>query len=177
MSTRCQIGIYEKDFSEKTKADAVKLSKAIQNKAEVLLYRHSDGYPGAIGEGDEGKDGVIPDILPFVRAFVEKRGYEVEYLGACLTAYLKYWHCGEKSNNKLDNYNVIINGFKVFTLDHGICKYIHLDIAYFYAITPTCIKVYKKSGGWDNEPFVFTEIESHEIGVEPYKSVGIQVRI
>lgn len=164
MSTRCQIAIYEKDFS-----DGENLSDVIKDGWKTLLYRHSDGYPGMIG--DKGSSGVIPDILPFVEEFVKVRGYDVEYLGACLIAYLKYWHCGRKNIDKKDKYyskngHVIINGFEIDPLYYGISNNVHFDIKYFYAIMPTYIKVYEKSGGWREAPYIFKEIESHVIGSE-----------
>jgi len=48
MSTRCQIGVYDR------KEDDVKDFVA-------LIYRHCDGYPG---EEDEPKSGVLADITP-----------------------------------------------------------------------------------------------------------------
>jgi len=59
MSTRCQIAVYESDKD-------VKSSKSIREKAEVFLYRHSDGYPGSLKKDDIG---VVPDILPFLQEF------------------------------------------------------------------------------------------------------------
>lgn len=159
MSTRCQIGIYEED---------VYGDSGIREKWEVLLYRHSDGYPGMINEKEDvSESGVIPDILPFVREFMKKRGYDVEYMGACLMAYLKYWHCGEKAVNKDDKYYradrfISVNGFEVDPVCHGVSNNFHGDIEFFYAITPIGIRVYET--GWNSkDEITFKEIEFHSI--------------
>jgi hypothetical protein len=150
MSTRCQIGIYEED---------VYGDEDILNKWEVLLYRHSDGYPGVLAGGDKkGKIGVVPDILPFLKEFMKKRGYDVEYMGACLMAYMKHWHCGEKREHVARD--ISINGFECDPCCHGISKGFHGDIEYFYAIMPNGLRIYKVSG---DEDFKFEQIESHDI--------------
>ena len=159
MSTRSQIGIYAED---------VYGDKDILEKWEVLLYRHSDGYPGIISEKEDvSESGVIPDILPFVREFMKKRGFDTEHLGACLIAYLKFWHCGGKIVNKKDKYYsadrfIKVNGYETDPLCHGISKGFHGDIEYFYAITPTGIRVYKVSDDAKGD-MTFEPIESHNI--------------
>lgn len=86
MSTRCQIGFYENDKEELENWD-------------VLLYRHSDGYP-------EDDCGVVATILPILQDFQENRGLsDTEYAGAWVCARLK------------DNY-----------LNIGISKDFHWDI-------------------------------------------------
>ena len=168
MSTRCQIGIYRNDRD-------IKDDKSIMKKSVVLLYRHSDGYPGIIGKGKNGKMGVIPDILLFINEFIKVRGYDIEYMGACLIAYLKYWHCGRKAiDRKVTYYRpgeyMELNGFEISPLGHGISDNFHWDIAYYYAITPSAITVYKvnvgeKQGknGIEELEFKFDKIESHSI--------------
>ena len=43
--------------------------------SDVLIYRHSDGYPGSI---EKREIGVIPDIMQFCLAFIAKRGFDYE---------------------------------------------------------------------------------------------------
>lgn len=65
MSTRCQIGLYEKPGQPLKKPSA-------------LIYRHWDGYP----------QGVLPEILPYCVRFEKYRGVaDTEYLAARLL-----WH-------------------------------------------------------------------------------------
>jgi len=60
MSTRSQIGFYEKGEEDLTKWEA-------------LLYRHCDGYPS----------GMLPELQPFLAAFAEERGLDdTEYAAA-----------------------------------------------------------------------------------------------
>lgn len=66
MSTRCQIGLYQ--------AKPKKL-----NKPEVLLYKHSDGYP-------EGTLGALKDFCVFWKG--TKGLNNTEYAGARLIQYL-----------------------------------------------------------------------------------------
>ena len=142
MSTRCQIGIYEADSNISTDVD-------ITTNWQVLLYRHSDGYP----------DGVVSDVLPFLKEFIKKRGYDIEYMGACLIAYLKHWHCGQKVTDRAYREGHIkVNDFECDPLCHGISKDFHSDIEYFYAITPSNLIVFECSGA--NE---FKEIERYSI--------------
>ena len=155
MSTRCQIGVYESD-------DDVKANMDVRARTGgVLLYRHSDGYPGSI-EKDE--IGVVPDILPFIKAFHKVRGHDVAYLRACLMAYLKQFHCGDKvvDNEYLKSHAVEVNGIVIDALSHGIDNQFHLDIEYYYAITPTRLIVYRVKGGWDDK-HVFKKIEEHSL--------------
>lgn len=144
MSTRCQIAIFDQDISDKLTD-----TKFLLRDWAVLLYRHSDGYP----------EGIIPDIKPFVQEFIDKRGHDAEYLGACLIAYLKHWHCGESNKQQQakleaaltslqpsindiqskinDPHTINVNDFSIDVFCHGISKKIHLDIEYFYAIDET----------------------------------------
>ena len=153
MSTRCQIGVYESDDDVKTGIDVRARTGG------VLLYRHSDGYPGSI-EKDE--IGVVPDILPFIKEFHKVRGHDVEYLRACLMAYLKQYHCGDKviDNDYLKSSAINVNGIVIDALSHGIGKEFYGDIAYYYAITPTRLIVYRVV---DNEDVCerFEKIQEH----------------
>lgn len=66
MSTRCQIGVYNK------KEDKFEDFQA-------LIYRHADGYPSE----------VLPEIEKFLKDWKERRGIEdAEYCGARLLQYL-----------------------------------------------------------------------------------------
>lgn len=146
MSTRCQIGIYDKE---------IKSDKELKKDWQVLLYRHSDGYPGKIGEGKEGDIGVVPDIMPFVREFQKVRGDDPEYMGACLVTYLKQFHCGHKMEIHSE---LTVNGISMDYLCAGISKDFHGDIEYYYAITPKEVKVYEV-----NSDDKFILIETHVI--------------
>jgi len=135
MSTRCQIGIYES-------------KKAKIKDFESLLYQHCDGYPGT----EDGKEnGVLPNIMPFLKDFAINRGLDdTEYLSARLMQYL----C-----NKTDGTTKAINK-KIGTnpdsipkyLSFGICKVFHCDIAYFYKISPECLQVYRPNNKWWDDP-------------------------
>jgi hypothetical protein len=118
MSTRCQIGIYDE-------------KETPLNKPNVLLYKHSDGYP----------EGVIPIIQPFLEDFSKKRGMDdVEYCSAWLL------HALIQSHGRTDY------------LGHGICgdRTFHGDIEYYYRIQPSEILVYKVRGSDDNWPLIDT---------------------
>lgn len=72
-------------------------------------------------------DGVLPELLPIVRDFHKNRGLsDAEYAGAWLVAKWK------------DDY-----------LNIGISKGFHSDIEYFYAVSPTSVKVYE-ANMWDS---------------------------
>lgn len=154
MSTRCQIGIYEAGEKD-------------LKKSAVLLYRHSDGYPGNLKKGEYG---VLTVIMPFLNHFMKVRGWDTEYLGARLIQYLT-----NESDGLLDLINKK-HGFsddrdeseKRFggTTGYGICQpgEFHGDIEYFYAIFPNKVVVYSTSGNtpatWAKEQTVkFGEVE------------------
>jgi hypothetical protein len=70
MSTRCQIGFYEKGEKDLSKFKA-------------LIYRHCDGYP-------EDKGGVVATVVPILEDFNKNRGLDdIEYASAWLVAKLK----------------------------------------------------------------------------------------
>ena len=150
MSTRCQIGIYEKDEDVSTDAGIIE-------NASVFLYRHSDGYPGSTKKDDIG---VVPDILPFIKEFKAIRGHDVEYMNACLMAYLKQWHCGEKMSDTCDSNHMVlsVNDIHISSLSHGVNTVLHCDIEYFYAITPSKLIVYKVNG-W-GKSYKFRKVKS-----------------
>uniref|UniRef100_A0A6M3JEG2 Uncharacterized protein n=1 Tax=viral metagenome TaxID=1070528 RepID=A0A6M3JEG2_9ZZZZ len=126
MSTRCQIGFYNK------KEDNIKDFQA-------LIYRHSDGYP----------EGVIPDIEPFLKWWAKGRGLgDVEYVSARLLQYLcnQYDEDGKAFAKEMRSKNIPISKTteELFTgtLGHGICRGFHWDIEYFYKIYPNAIEIY-----------------------------------
>jgi len=65
MSTRCQIAFYDR---------RPRGEKSIMEKWEALVYRHSDGYP----------EGVMPELVPFLRRWMKVRGWDLEYCAARL---------------------------------------------------------------------------------------------
>lgn len=142
MSTRCQLAIY------KNSTDPVE-----KPANGVFLYRHSDGYP----------DGVVPDILEFLRSFEASRGIsDSAYASARLMAYMvKIYDEG---------------GVEKFggTLGHGIDIWIHSDIEYFYHISPIELKVLRvthRKDTFDQEPSRKWEL------VESYPLRGIKKEV
>jgi len=128
MSTRCQIGIYEDKDAK------------LEN-WEVLLYKHSDGYPG---KEDGSKHGILPDIIPFLKRFDGKRGIgDVEYCGARLMHHLIEQHI-EKAKEMAEKFDHVPRNGKDF-MGYGICKQLSEDISYFYKIYPSGIDVYEVS--------------------------------
>ncbi len=53
--------------------------------SKPMLYRHCDGYPGA---ADGATYGVLADIVPFLVAFRERRGWDPEYMLARMAQHL-----------------------------------------------------------------------------------------
>lgn len=133
MSTRCQIGFYKSK------------EKKLQD-FEVLIYRHSDGYPGKVDkDGKEIDYGVLADILPFLKWWKKARGLsDLEYVSARLLQYLcnKYDKQSKKICREIKS---TYDGNEQFTgiLGHGICKEFHWDIEYFYKIYPDAIEIYE----------------------------------
>lgn len=118
MSTRCQIGVCE--------------TEAKLLKPAVLLYRHSDGYPGDLDTGDYG---VLVDLVPILRMFAERRGLsDIEYLGAWLIHGLIELHI-ERSKGYARQFNFVCADGKD-CLGYGISADFHGDIEYYYAIIP-----------------------------------------
>lgn len=145
MSTRCQIGIYRSEDQD------------IKN-PDVLLYRHSDGYPGKV---DGSEYGVLTDLVPFLKKFQEARGLsDIEYCGAWLIHHLIDLHV-EHTKEFLKEFKMAslpLDG-KDF-LGHGICKEFHWDIDYLYKITPTKLEVYEVHGVDEQ---IFEKIETIEL--------------
>jgi hypothetical protein len=126
MSTRSQIGFYEKE--PKTGKDLKKF--------EALLYRHSDGYPS----------GMLPEIIPFLKWWKSGRGLrDTEYVAARLLQWLCQEYDGavtriEKEIGRPAPYG---NRDYTGTLGYGISRGFHGDIDWFYAVYPDAVKVYK----------------------------------
>ena len=119
MSTRCNIGVYE---NKEDKLDDF----------YALLYRHSDGYP----------EGVLPEIVPFLKWWDQQRGIgDTEYCGARLLQYL----CNQSDGGPAIKTAELLNKNTDYTgiYGYGICKYIHWDIEYFYKIYPKAVEVYE----------------------------------
>ena len=149
MSTRCQIAVFEGSIKDK-----LENQDFLAKDWRVLLYRHSDGYP----------EGVLPDILPFIKEFDRVRGHDTEYLGACLCAYLKYWHCGE-AQKQYPHHNLKINGFEISVLSAGISKAIHWDIEFFYAIDKDNLYIFDVTLTKE-DTMLFKLLSSHKITEE-----------
>jgi hypothetical protein len=130
MSTRCQIGFYEQDNDNLLKPAA-------------LLYRHSDGYPGTVSGS---KYGVLPDLIPFLKAFHKRRGLDdTEYAAAWTMHHLIDHHVKlikELRANAESNKDYFPEDGKDF-LGHGICKDFHGDIEYYYAVQGTTVNVFE----------------------------------
>jgi hypothetical protein len=121
MSTRCQIGIYE-TADKKT------------NEYDVLLYKHTDGYP----------EGVIPILEPIVKRFAKDRGIsDTEYAAAWILYEFMEEHVKYNIEASKEYKHKPSDG-KDF-LSHGICgnKQLHGDIEYFYAVYPDRIEAHK----------------------------------
>lgn len=111
MSTRCQIGFMsEEDTNPK--------------KPQILIYRHSDGYP----------DGIKPAMGEFFPKFLRERGAgDTEYMGAQFLAYMisehQNWAKSLDTPRSIDTW---------MFLGYGICgdKKFHGDIEYYYSIRP-----------------------------------------
>lgn len=138
MSTRSQIGFYDKEPTQKT-----------LKKFEALIYRHSDGHPSA----------VLPEIILFLKWWGSERGIsDTEYCSARLLQWLcnQYDDYSIKFLKKLNPPQHLSNDLSAGytgTLGYGICKNFHGDIEYYYAIYPSKMQVYsvgfdKPSEGW-----------------------------
>lgn len=135
MSTRAHIAFYENPNQSLSEFTA-------------LLYRHSDGYPGTV---DGSEYGVLPELVPFLKEFDQKRGlFDEEYAAARTLQYL---------TNLYDKDTVeMLQQFPnqppyIGCLGYGICSSIHWDIVYFYAVYGTGqLRVYEYSPSDIDEP-------------------------
>ena len=106
MSTRCQIGFYDR------------LSTDVLVPPDILLYRHSDGYPN-------GAHGVVATLMPIIWDFLRKRGFwDMQYLAAYVVAQF----LGEEHL-----------GIGICTTTEGL----HGDIEYYYAVYTDHMRVYR----------------------------------
>lgn len=139
MSTRSQLAIYESETSP------------VQNPADgVFLYRHSDGYP----------ESVIPDVLPFLRWFNEKRGIsDTSYCAARLMAHLI--KLGDTHTAEFLGGIGKTSGNFGETTGFGIDTTIHGDIEFFYHISPTAIRVLDVVNADDVS--TWKEVERHSL--------------
>jgi len=141
MSTRCQIGFYS---SEK---------KKIEN-MDVLLYKHSDGYPKEI----------LPLLVHILKRFYEERHqYDEEYMPAWVNWALIN-ESVEKQKQWAQEYEINSPKDGITCIRHGICgdKQLHGDIDFYYRITPKEIHVYEVD--YNAESREFKEI--HNISIE-----------
>lgn len=100
--------------------------------SEVLIYKHSDGYPSE----------VLPTLVPIMRRFKNERGNDVEYANAQIMRafarrdekrrkerYKEYKNSEDEFENQLaDDYKEpFMTGWGISTKKHG-------DIEYFYEV-------------------------------------------
>ena len=117
MSTRCQI---------------------LVEGADVVLYRHSDGYP-------DGEHGVLKSLKAIVKNFIKWRGFDECYLPAHIISEMivahKKWadKCIRREKKKDPNYNT--NSYESSKyLGYGIegyadeAAYLHGDIEFLYVV-------------------------------------------
>ena len=88
--------------------------------SKVLVYKHSDGYP----------DGVLPILSPFVKDFMESRGWDPDYMVARLAQRIANARDGEMGKLPAD----AKAPFDAF-LGVGIDCEVHGNIAYLYRVT------------------------------------------
>lgn len=130
MSTRAHIAFFEKE----PEAEQV-------TKPEVLIYKHSDGYP----------EGTLPQLTEFCKLFNEHRGLrDNEYATARCVQFMTNYDDKEmaewyKSNPKLGNTDTFS------FLGYGVGTGFHGDIEYYYVVTPEEIKVYEVGYNYDEE--------------------------
>ena len=113
MSTRCQIGILKEGTKD-------------YKKPEILIYRHSDGYP----EDESGVKATMQEFFP--RFLAARGGDDTEYMGAQLLAHM----IGASQNwaSTLPEQSRETWHF----LGYGICgdHIFHGDIEFYYSISP-----------------------------------------
>lgn len=100
MSTRCQIVVMETE----TKMYPVK------------IYKHCDGYP----------EGVLPELVPFAKAFASNRGNDPEYMAAQIV----------RAFALLDGHDNYLRAVESFT-GWGVSTFWHGDIQYAYKVFPS----------------------------------------
>lgn len=90
---------------------------------QVLLYRHSDGYP----------EKVLPEIIPFLKNFSNDIENS-EYVSARLLQAL----CNNR-DERMDQKDTQIG----LETGYGISQGFHSDIEYLYTVYPQAIEVYE----------------------------------
>jgi hypothetical protein len=120
-------------------------------KTQTILYRHSDGYP-------EGQHGVLASLVPFVKRFMENRGWDPCYLPAQILAdqihqsreYMRrhYQESADeaKSTDMKDYYLKRLAESENDFLGFGISDQIHGDVEFIYRVTPAGIFVERPDG-------------------------------
>ena len=134
MSTRCQIGFYAKGETN-------------LNKYNGLIYRHCDGYP---------EEGVLPDIMPFLRWFNKARGLDdLDYAAARLLQYLCNIDDGQTKamNKNLGHKQTVLEKIALTGIyNYGILNRFQDDIEYFYAIHPDKIDIFEVDFNGEEAP-------------------------
>lgn len=130
MSTRCQIAFYDK---------RPKVGDLEKGKWEALLYRHSDGYPEQVWGNPGRKCGVLVDIKPFLRRWLEIRGWDPQYCAARMLQMLCNRYDENQREYEREAYKKEGRGYKrgeqrLRVLGYGVCRRLHLDIEYLYVI-------------------------------------------
>jgi len=145
MSTRAQIGFYDKE------------STPIEQAGQVYVYKHSDGYP----------EGVLPLLKDFCQRFSTRRGLtdneyaaaryvqalanEIDRFSQRFSLPLRQRH----TSTEAESLEAIVDYLGV-----GIGTTLFL-IDYFYHVSPTCITVYRT--GWKGEKPTFKKIDTFRL--------------
>lgn len=88
---------------------------------DALIYKHHDGYP----------EGMIPILKKTLKRFNDLRGLsDTEYAAAYFVAVGKSDEAKEDKSDEISD-----RGW-------GICKDLHGDIEYYYAVSPEGVKAY-----------------------------------
>lgn len=100
---------------------------AIKSKGQVFVYKHSDGHP----------DNTLPLLARFAQNFENVRGLDD-------TCYAPA-RCLQFLTNESDGY-LIKHNLKNQFIGYGVDTVIHMDIEYFYHVSPSEIRVYEVQG-------------------------------
>lgn len=134
MSTRSHITFHE------SKPTVNNLEKT----ARVILYRHSDGYPGTA----DGKEyGVLSELVPFLTDFQAKRGLDDwQYASArCMQALTNE---SDRSMAEVLKSHEDQKASWQYT-GYGISDQFHADIEFVYAVHATGLVVFEVIwGSW-----------------------------
>lgn len=107
--------------------------------SNVLIYRHSDGYP-------DSEHGVLALLKPLVKDFNKIRGFDPFFLSAQITHSLITNYQKNIPKESFDNYKYLNIGIEPYD------GTLHSDIAFFYYITGKYIKVYTPTEEFWNSP-------------------------